>query len=54
MVFGIEKRRWAFKLTGKAFVAMEEGQASDYDQLKKAILRCYISNETYRQRLRTR
>ena len=60
-VFGIEKKRWAFKLapqlTGKAqkaFAAMEEGEASDYDQLKKAILKRYnISGETYRQRLRT-
>ena len=38
-VFGIEKNRWAFnlapQLTGKAqkaFVAMEEAEASDYDQ----------------------
>ena len=60
-VFGIEKKRWAFKLipqltekAQKAFVAMEEGEASDYDQLKKAILKRYnISGETYRQRLRT-
>ena len=60
-VFGIEKNRWAFKwapqLTGKAqkaFAAMEEVEASDHDQLKKAILKCYnISGETYRQRLRT-
>ena len=60
-VFGIGKNRWAFKLapqlTGKAqktFAAMEEAKASDYDQLKKAILKCYnISGETYRQRLRT-
>ena len=53
--------RWAFKLarqlTGKAqkvFVAMEEAKASDYDQLKKVILKHYnISGETHRQRLQT-
>ena len=46
VVFRMEKRRWAFKvahqLAGKAqkaFAAMDEGQASDYDQLKKAILK---------------
>ena len=46
-VFGIGKSRWAFKLapqlTGKAqkaFAVMEEVEASDYDQLKKAILKC--------------
>ena len=33
---------------------MEEAEASDYDQLKKAILKHYnISGETYRQRLQT-
>ena len=61
VVFRIEKRRWAFKLapqlTGKAqkaFTVIEEGQASDYDQLKKAILKRYnIRGETYTQRLRT-
>ena len=38
-VFGMEKNRWAFnlapQLTGKvqkAFVEMEEAEASDYDQ----------------------
>ena len=38
-VFGMEENRWAFKLapqlTGKAqegFAAMEEAEASDYDQ----------------------
>ena len=56
-VFGIEKNRWAFKLapqlTRKAQKAFEV-EASDYDQLKKAILKRYnISGETYRQRLRT-
>ena len=53
--------RWAFKLacqlTGKArkaFAAMEEAEASDYDQLKKVILKHYnISGETHRQRLQT-
>ena len=59
-VFGIEQNRWASKLapqlTGKAqktFAAMRNAEASDYDQLKKAILKCYnISGETCRQRLR--
>ena len=33
---------------------MEEAEASEYDQLKKAILKRYnISGETYRQRLQT-
>ena len=58
-VFEIEKNRWASKLapqlTGKAqkaFATMENAEASDYDQLKKAILKCYnISGETCRQRL---
>ena len=60
-VFGIEKNRWAFKLAPqlmgkaqKACAAMEEAEASDHDQLKKAILKHYnISGETYRQWLRT-
>lgn len=46
-MFRIEKRRWVFMLplwlrgkAQKAFAAMEEGEASDYDQLKKAILQC--------------
>ena len=59
-VFGIEQNRWASnlapQLTGKAqktFAAMQNAEASDYDQLKKAILKCYnISGETCRQRLR--
>ena len=38
----------------EAFVAMEEAEASYYDQQKKAILKHYnISDETYRQRIRT-
>ena len=45
------------QLTGKAqkaFAAMEEAEASDYDQLKKVILKHYnISGETYRQWLQT-
>ena len=47
----------ACQLTGKAqkaFAAMEEAEASDYHQLKKAILKHYnISGEIYRQRLQT-
>ena len=45
------------QLTGKAqkaFAAMEEAEPSDYDQLKKVILKHYnISGETYRQWLQT-
>ena len=38
----------------KAFAAMEEAEASEYDELKKAILKHYnISGETYRQQLQT-
>ena len=38
----------------KAFVAMEEAEASDYDHLKKVILNHHnISGETHRQRLQT-
>ena len=58
--YEIRRERWAFKLapqlTGRAqqaFAAMDPAQASDYGEVKAAILRRYdISEETYRRRLR--
>ena len=61
MVFGVKGEQWAFKLepqlTGKAqkaFAAMDEKQAGDYDELKKAILKHYnVSSEICWHRWRT-
>lgn len=58
--YEIEQGRWAFKLapqlTGRAqhaFAAMDPVRASDYKEVKAAILQRYdISEETYRRRLR--
>ena len=58
-VFRIERARWSYmlapQLTGKAqkaFTALEDERAGDYDALKTAILHRYdISTETYRQKL---
>ena len=57
--YEIEQGRWAFKLapqlTGRAqhaFAAMDPVRASDYKEVKAAILQRYdISEETYRRRL---
>lgn len=59
-MFGVEQTRWAYmlapQLTGraqKAFAAMGEDQAGNYDALKTAILKRYnVNEEAYRQRLR--
>ena len=59
-MFGVERTRWAYMLAPqligrvqKAFVAMGEDQAGDYDALKTVILKRYSVNEkVYRQRLR--
>ena len=58
--YSVAKERWPFQLapqlTGKAqqaYAALSAEAASDYDQLKAAILRRYdINDETYRQRFR--
>ena len=59
--YEVKRERWAFKLApqlaGKAqraYAAMGTEDASDYDKLKKAILRRYdINEESYRQRFRS-
>ena len=59
-VFEVERGQWSYmlapQLTGKAqkaFAALEDGAAGDYDALKAAILKRYgINEEAYRQRLR--
>ena len=59
-VHAVEEARWAFRLapqlTGKAqqaYAAMSAEDATDYQQVKMAILRRYnISEETYRRRFR--
>ena len=59
-VFEVERGQWSYmlapQLTGKAqkaFAALEDGAAGDYDSLKAAILKRYgINEEAYRQRLR--
>ena len=59
--YEVDRARWSFKLapqlTGKAqqaYAAMPADDAADYSLLKAAILKRYnISEETYRQRLRT-
>ena len=58
--YGVDEARWAYKLapylTAKAqqaYVAMNRGEAEQYGEVKKAILRRYdINEETYRQRFR--
>ena len=58
--YEIGQERWAYKLapqlTGRAqqaFAAMDPARASDYKEVKAAILRRYdISEETYRRRFR--
>ena len=58
-VFEVERGQWSYmlapQLTGKAqkaFAALEDGAAGDYDALKAAILKRYgINEEAYRQRL---
>ena len=60
-VSGVRRDRWAYllapQLTGraqKAFAAMGEVEAGDYDALKTAILKRYnINEETYRLQLRS-
>ena len=59
-VFEVERGQWSYmlaqQLTGKAqkaFAALGDGAAGDYDALKAAILKRYgINEEAYRQRLR--
>lgn len=59
-VFEVQRGQWAYmlapQLTGKAqkaFAAMEDEAAGDYEALKAAILKRYgINEEAYRQRLR--
>ena len=59
-VFEVDRGQWSYmlapQLTGKAqkaFAALEDGAAGDYDALKAAILKRYgINEEAYRQRLR--
>ena len=61
VVFEVDRARWAHmlapQLTGKAqkaFAAIDDALAGDYDVLKAAILKRYnITAETHRQRLRT-
>ena len=58
--YNVEKNQWSYRLapnlTGKAqqaFAALPAASASDYDQLKVAILKRYDVNlETYRLRFR--
>ena len=59
--YEVKRERWAFKLASQlvgkaqqAYAAMSAEDASDYDKLKKAILRRYdINEESYRQRFRS-
>ena len=61
VVFEVDRARWAHMLTPqltgkaqKAFAAIDDALAGDYDVLKAAILKSYnITAETHRQRLRT-
>ena len=58
--YEIDRSQWSFKLapqlTGKAqqaYAALNPDEASDYDTLKKAVLRRYnITEETYRRQFR--
>ena len=60
-VYSIDRTRWAIKLAPQlsgralqAYAALSADRASDYQEVKKAILRRYdIGEETYRQRFRT-
>ena len=59
--YEVKRERWAFKLASQlvgkaqqAYAAMSAEDASDYDKLKKAILRRYdINEESYRQHFRS-
>ena len=59
--YEVKRERWAFKiapcLSGKAqkaYASLSVADASKYDQLKEAILRCCdITDESYRQRFRS-
>ena len=61
VVYEVKKDKWAFKLASQlvgkaqqAYAGLSVTDASDYDQLKSAILRWYdITEESYRQRFRT-
>ena len=60
-VYGLPEDRWAIKLAPQlpgraleAYAALSSTAASNYEEVKKAILRRYdISEETYRQRFRS-